>query len=154
MSTKPIPDDYKGATPYLCCKDAAAALEFYETAFGAVEMMRMPTPDGKVAHAEFKIGNAIVMLSDEYPDWDVLGPTTLGGTASSTMIYVENVDAFTEQAISAGAKVLMPVVDQFWGDRSVKLEDPSGHRWMFATRTEDLTPEEVAERGAKLFGGA
>lgn len=153
MSVKPIPDDYPGATPYLCCKDAAGTLEFYKTAFGAVELMRMQTPNGKVAHAELKIGGARIMISDEFPDWDVLSPKSIGGTGSSTMIYVENVDAFAENAIAEGAKVLLPVSDQFWGDRSVKFEDPSGHRWMFATRIENLPPEEIAERGARLFSG-
>ncbi|HEY5893093.1 MAG TPA: VOC family protein [Chthoniobacterales bacterium] len=151
MSVKPIPDDYPGATPYLCCKDAADTLEFYKAAFGAVETMRMPTQDGKIAHAEFKISGATIMISDEFPKWDVLSPRSIGGTASSTLIYVENVDAFAEKAIAKGAKVLLPVSDQFWGDRSVKFEDPSGHRWMFASRIENLTPKEMAERGAALF---
>ena len=146
MSLKPIPDGYEGATPYLCCKDAANVLAFYEKAFGARELMRLIMPDGKVGHAEIQVAGGKVMLSDEFPEWGCLSPTTLGGSPNSVMIYVEDVDAFAERAIAAGAKVLMPVSNQFYGDRSCKLQDPSGHAWMFASRIEEVSPEEMQKR--------
>ena len=152
MPVKPIPDGYEGATPYLCCKDAASALEFYKTAFGAKELYRMPMPDGKVGHAEMQIGGARVMLSDEFPEWGNLSPLSIGGSATTVLIYFEDVDAVVDRAVSAGAKLLQPPTDQFWGDRSCKLQDISGHTWMFATRKEDVSAEEMNKRAAAMFG--
>jgi PhnB protein len=143
---KAIPDGYQGAMPYLCVKDAARALEFYKKAFGATELMRMGDPGGKIGHAEIKIGEAIVMLADEFPDYGVLSPQSIGGTPVNIMIYVEDVDGFVNKAVVAGAKVLRPVQDQFWGDRSGQLEDPFGHKWYFATHIEDVSPEEMKTR--------
>ncbi len=150
---KPIPDGYEHATPHLICRDATQAIEFYKQAFAATELYRIPMPDGKVGHAEIKIAGAIIMLADECPDMGATSPETLGGTPVSLMVYVADVDAFSAQAIAAGAKVLEPIKDQFYGDRSCKLADPAGHVWMFATHTEDVPPEEIAARAAKLFGG-
>jgi PhnB protein len=149
---KPIPDDYQSAIPYLCVKDAAAAIEFYKKAFGAIEVLRIPDPSGKVGHAEIKIGNAPIMLSDEYPEMQVVSPQTLGGTSVTIMIYFNDVDALAKQAVAAGAKLVRPVEDQFYGERSGKLEDPFGHWWSVATRTEDMTPEEMKKRAKALFG--
>lgn len=146
MPLKSIPEGYEGATPYLCCKDAAEVLEFYKKAFAAKEVMRLTMPDGKVGHAEVQIAGGKIMLSDEFPDWGCLSPATLGGSPNSVLIYVEDVDAFAERAIAAGAKVLMPVSDQFYGDRSCKLQDPSGHAWLFASRIEEISPEEMQKR--------
>ena len=153
MPAKPIPDGYEGATPYLCCKNATNALEFYKTAFDAKELLRMPMPDGKIGHAEIQIGGARIMLSDEFPDWSCLSPLSIGGSATSVMIYFEDVDPVFERAVSAGAKVLQPVTDQFYGDRSCKLQDPSGHTWMFATHKEDVAPDELKRRAEAMFGG-
>jgi len=151
---KAIPDGYRFATPYLICRDAAKAIEFYKKAFGAVERARLAAPDGKIGHAEIKIGNdAIIMLADESPDMGARSPQALGGTPVSVYIYVEDVDALTRRAEAAGVKVLRPVADQFYGDRSVHLEDPFGHRWGFATRIEDLSLEEIKQRAGKKFCG-
>jgi PhnB protein len=152
MPVKPIPDGYEGATPYLCCKDAAGALEFYKAAFGAKELHRMPMPGGKVGHAEIQIGGARIMLSDEFPEWGNLSPLSIGGSATTVLIYFEDVDAVADRAVSAGAKLLQPPTDQFWGDRSCKLQDISGHTWMFATRKEDVSPAEMNTRAAAMFG--
>ncbi len=149
---KAIPDGYHTATPYLIIKDAARAIEFYKTAFGATEIMRMAEPSGKVTHAEIKIGNSPIMLADEFPEMGARSPQTIGGSPVSIFLYVENVDAFANQAIAAGAKVLMPVQDQFWGDRYGKLADPFGHVWDIATHKEDVAPEEIHKRAAAAFG--
>ena len=146
----PIPAEYAGITPYLSVKGAAEAIEFYKKAFGATEMMRLPNPDGTLGHAEIKIGDALIMLADEYPDYGNLSPKTLGGSSVRLHMYVEDVDAFFEKAVAAGAKVLIPVADQFYGDRSGWLEDPFGHVWLVSTHTEDLTPDEM-ERRMKEF---
>jgi PhnB protein len=143
---KAIPDGYQSATPYLCVKDAAKALEFYKKAFGAKELMRMGDPAGKIGHAEIKIGEAIVMLSDEFPDFGHLSPESIGGTPVSIMVYVEDVDGFVNKAVAAGAKLERPVQDQFYGDRSGALVDPFGHKWHFATHIEDVSPEEMKKR--------
>lgn len=142
----PIPADYAGVTPYLCVKDAAAAIEFYKKGFGATELMRLPMPDGKIGHAEIKIGNAIVMLADEHPETGHISPQTLGGSTVKLHMYVEDVDGFFEKAEAAGAKVLIPPADQFYGDRSGRLEDPFGHVWLVSTHTEDVSPEEMQKR--------
>lgn len=146
----PIPADYAGITPYLSVKGAAAAIEFYKKAFGATELMRLPGPDETLGHAEIKIGDALVMLADEYPDYGNLSPKTFGGSSVRLHMYVEDVDAFFERAVAAGAKVLLPVADQFYGDRSGRLEDPFGHVWLVSTHVEDVTPEEC-ERRMKEF---
>jgi PhnB protein len=148
---KAIPDGYHGATPYLCIKGAEKALEFYQKAFGAKEVMRMGEPGGKIGHAEIKIGDALVMLSDEFPDFGNLSPQSIGGTAVTMMIYVEDVDGFVNKAIAAGAKVLRPVESQFYGDRMGLLEDPFGHRWYFATHIEDVPPDEMKKRSEEAM---
>ena len=151
MSTKSIPDGYHTVTPYLPVKNAAAALDFYERAFGADIFMRMDGPGGKIMHAEFRIEGSAVMMSDEFPEMNAISPETLGGVASSLMIYLENVDARFAQAIAAGATVEKPVKDQFYGDRSGTLKDPFGHRWTLATHTEDVPPEEMNRRVAAMM---
>jgi PhnB protein len=154
MPVKPIPEGYEGATPYLCCKDAAKAIEFYKSAFGAKELTTMPMPDGRIGHAEIQIGGARIMLSDEFPDWGCLSPSSLGGSATTVMIYFEDVDAVFERAMSGGAKVLQPLQDQFYGDRRCKLEDPFGHAWMFSTHKEDVPPDELKRRADAMFAEA
>ena len=151
MKTKPVPEGYEGAIPYLRCRNAAGALAFYKKAFGAVEAMRLTMPDGKLGHAEFKIGGAVIMLSDEFPEMGVLGPQAIGGSPVTVLIYVADVDAFVAGATVAGATVVNPVADQFYGDRNCRLADPFGHSWMFATRQENLTPEEQIRRAEALF---
>ncbi|MGH7789124.1 MAG: VOC family protein [Candidatus Binatia bacterium] len=149
-----IPDGYEGATPYICCKGAAQALEFYQAAFGATERMRMAEPSGKIGHAEFSIGRAIVMLADEYPEIGVLSPQSLGGTAVNLYVYVDDVDGLAKRAEQAGATVRRPLANQFYGDRSVTLVDPFGHVWTFATHIEDVDAAEMQQRAAKAMGGA
>ena len=146
MSVKPIPDGYATATPYLIIKDTAGAIAFYEAAFGAAELFRMPGPDGAIVHAEIQIGNSRIMLGEECPDWGAIGPKTLGGSPVGICLYVEDVDALAERAVAAGATLSKPVADQFYGDRSGKLEDPYGHVWTVATHKEDVTPEEMQRR--------
>ncbi len=150
---KPIPDGYAGATPYLCVKGAADAIEFYKKAFGATETMRLADPAGKVGHAEIKIGSACIMLADEFPEMGVVSPRTLGGSPVTIHLYVEDVDALAGRAQAAGLKVLRPVADQFYGDRGGKFEDPFGHVWYLATHKEDVAPEEIRRRAAAMFGG-
>ena len=134
------------ATPYLCCKDAARAIEFYKKAFGATEAMRLSEPGGRIGHAEIRIGDAPIMLSDEYPEMDVRSPQSLGGSPVLIHLYVDDVDALASRAVAAGAKLLRPVADQFYGDRSGTLTDPFGHRWMIATRKEDVSAAEMRKR--------
>ncbi len=148
---KPMPDGKENPTPYLCCKDAAGAIEFYKKAFGATELMRMADPAGKVCHAEIKIGNGPIMLADECPEMSWRSPLSLGGSPVGLHVYVEDVDALATRAVGAGAKLVQPVKDQFYGDRSCKLVDPFGHVWFFATHKEDLSPEEIGNRAAALF---
>jgi PhnB protein len=149
---KKIPDGYHAITPALTVHDGAQAIDFYKRAFGAQEVMRMPGPDGKgVMHAELKIGDSTFMLSDEQPEMGCRAPTSVGGPTGYLYVYVPDVDAAFEQAVDAGAKVLMPVTDMFWGDRFGQVEDPSGHRWGLATHTEDLTPEEIGRRQREFF---
>lgn len=143
---EPMPAEYPGVTPYLSVNDAAAAIEFYKKGFGATELMRLPGPDGKLGHAEIRIGDALVMLADEFPEYGNLSPRTLGGSAVRLHMYVEDVDAFFEKALAAGAKVLIPIADQFYGDRSGRLEDPFGHVWLVSTHIEDVSPEEMQKR--------
>ena len=145
---KPIPEGYHSVTPYLCVSDAARAIEFYKEAFGATEVGRMEAPGGRIGHAEIKIGDSHVMLADEFPEINFRSPQTLGGPSAQFMIYVEDVDARVEQAVAAGAKLVRPVKDQFYGDRSGGVEDPFGHFWYISTRIENLTLEEIKKRGA------
>ena len=149
---KPIPDGYHTTTPYLFIDGAAKAIDFYKRAFGATELMRAPGPGGKLVHAEIKIGDSIIMLSDEAPQMGYRSPTSLGGSSTLIALYVENVDRVAEQAIAAGAKVLQPVKDQFYGDRSGTFADPFGHLWTIATHTEDLTLDEIERRMPKMGG--
>jgi len=147
MATKPIPEGYHTLTPYLAVDNATEAIEFYKRAFRAKERMRMPGPEGTIGHAELEIGDSLVMLSDPFPQSSVRPPKELGGTSASVFMYVEDVDAVVKQAVDAGATVTMEVADQFWGDRFGTVSDPFGHSWSIATHVEDLTPEEIAERG-------
>ncbi len=147
MAAKPIPEGYHALTPYLAVDDAAQAIEYYRKAFGAQERVRMETPDGKIGHAELEIGDSLVMLSDTFPQASTRPPKDLGGTSASVFMYAEDVDAVVKQAVDAGATVTMEVADQFWGDRFGTVTDPFGHVWSIATHIEDLTPEEIAERG-------
>lgn len=147
MAAKPIPDGYHTVTPYLAVPNAAEAIQWYEKAFGAKERGRMEAPGGAIGHAELEIGDSLVMLSDPFPQASTKPPKELGGTSISVFMYVEDVDAVVKQAVDAGATVLMEVVDQFWGDRVGTVQDPFGHLWAIATHVEDLTPEEIAERG-------
>jgi PhnB protein len=145
-----IPDGYHNVTPYLIIDGAAAALDFYKTAFGAKEVMRMPGPDGRVGHAEILLGNSHVMLADEHPDMGYRGPQAYGGTPVSLMVYVPDVDATFGKAISAGATELRPIANQFYGDRSGTLRDPFGHVWTISTHVEDVSPEEIERRLAAM----
>ena len=143
---KPVPSGYHTVTPYLTVSDGARALEFYQRAFGARETERMAGPGGKVMHAEMRIGDSVIMLSDELPMSTSKAPTTLGGTTGSVMLYLPDVDRTFQQAVAAGCKVLMPPTDMFWGDRFGKLEDPFGNQWGVATHKEDVPPRQMAER--------
>ena len=145
MAMRPIPEGFHSVTPYLIVDGAAEAIRFYEQAFGATEVMRLPMGD-KIGHAEIRIGDSIVMLSDEWPDFGKLGPKARGGATSSLMIYTEDVDAAFERAISAGATAERPPEDQFWGDRMGSLADPFGHSWSLATHVEDVSEEEMQRR--------
>jgi PhnB protein len=148
--TRPIPEGYHTATPYLIIQGAANAIDFYKKVFGATELMRMSGPGGKVMHAEIKIGDSPIMVADEFPEMGVRGPQALGGSPVSIFLYVEDVDALAKRALAAGAKELMPVQDQFWGDRHGKLQDPFGHLWDIATHKEDVAPEEIRKRAAAM----
>jgi PhnB protein len=150
---KPIPEGFHTATPYMIIKDAASAIEFYKAAFGATVLTRMEDPSGKVRHAEIKIGDSILMITDEnpeYPEWQ--SPQSRGGSPVHIYLYVEDVDAVFRQAIAAGAKQLLPIQDQFYGDRSGGVTDPFGHVWYIATHKEDVLPEEVERRTAAQAG--
>ena len=147
----PVPKGYHTATPYLVCRGAAEAIEFYKKAFGARELLRMPMPDGRVAHAEIQIGDSRVMLGDESPEQGARAPQTVGGTPVHIFLYLKDVDKTFAQATGAGATVEMPPMDMFWGDRYCKVQDPFGHKWNMATHIEDLTPKEMARRGAEFM---
>jgi PhnB protein len=144
--TQPIPDGYHSVTPYLIVDGAADAIEFYKRAFGAEELFRMQMPDGRIGHAEIKIGDSPVMLADEFPENDARGPKSRGGACVHLMLYVPDVDETFKRALAAGATELEPLVNQFYGDRSGKLRDPYGHIWMVATHVEDVPPEELERR--------
>lgn len=138
-----IPQGMHSVTPHLVCAGAAKAIEFYKQAFGAEEGARLPGPDGRLMHASVKIGDSQVMLVDEMPEWGALGPKSLKGSPVTIHLYVDDVDAVVARAVSAGAKVTMPVAEQFWGDRYGKLEDPFGHHWSVATHVRDVSMEEA-----------
>jgi PhnB protein len=154
MATKPIPDGYRTATPYLIIKGAAEAIEFYKRVFGATELLRMADPQGRVGHAEIKIGDSVIMLADEHPAMGYRGPRSLGGSSVSILLYLEDVDGVFERAVKAGATAQRPVADQFYGDRSGTLEDPFGHVWTVATHVEDVSPEEMQRRAEAAMKSA
>jgi PhnB protein len=150
MAVKPIPEGYHSVTPSITCRDAAAAIEFYKRAFDARETVRMASPDGKVSHAEIKIGDSIIFVADEFPG---MSAAPSGSTPPSVylFLYVNDVDSVFNDAIGAGARAEMPVQDMFWGDRYGKLLDPFGHHWGLATHVEDVAPEEMERRGAEFM---
>lgn len=151
---KPIPEGYPRVSPYLVVDDAAQAIDFYTKVFDAKERMRMPAPGGKVGHAELQIGESVVMLADAFPDMGYESPKKVGGTAVTISVYVEDVDTTFDTAVKAGAKNLRAVENQFYGDRSGQFEDPFGHRWSVSTHVEDVSPDEMAKRAAKMMEGA
>jgi PhnB protein len=149
---KPIPDGYHTVTPALIVRGATEAIEFYKNAFGAVELYRCLGHDGKtIAHAEIKIGDSVIFLGDECPDFGNKAPTTLGGSSSALCLYLEDVDAAYQKAVAAGIQTVSPPTDMFWGDRSARVVDPFGHVWSLATHVEDVTPEEIDRRGKEFF---
>ena len=143
MKVKPIPEDMHRVTPHLVCAGAANAIEFYKKAFGAVEEVRLPGPNGRLMHAVIRIFGDAVMLVDEMPEWGALSPKSLKGSPVTLHLYVEDVDAAVKRAVGAGAKVTMPVEDMFWGDRYGKIEDPFGHHWSIATHKREVSLEEA-----------
>jgi PhnB protein len=151
---KPIPENYHALTPSLAVDNAAQAIEFYKRAFGAKERGRMPGPGDTIAHAELEIGDSVLMLADPMPQSTLKRPNELGGTSVGIFLYVEDVDEVVRQVIDAGGTVTMPVEDQFWGDRYGKVADPFGHEWQIATHKEDLSPEEIMERGREVMAGS
>lgn len=151
MAAKPIPEGFHTVTPYLIVKDAPRALEFYKRAFGAEVQSTHYTPDGKVLNAQLKIGDSILMLAEEFPAVGAKSPLSLGGSAVMIHLYVEDVDKLFNQAVAAGAKPEMPLMDQFWGDRYGQVVDPFGHNWSMGTHKEDLAPAEIEKRGRAAF---
>ncbi len=147
-AVKPIPEGYHSITPYLIFSGASDAIAFYKKAFGAEEIMRMDAPGGRVGHAELQIGDSRIMLADEHPELQALSPKTIGGSPVTLHLYVENVDAAVERAIAAGATLVRPIADQFYGDRTGGIADPFGYRWFIATHKEDLTMDEIRRRAA------
>jgi len=152
-AVKPIPEGYPQVTPYLVVDGAGAAIEFYGRVFGTRERMRLPGRDGTIGHAELQLGDSLIMVADEAPQLGIRGPRAVGGTPVTISVYVEDVDGVLERAAQAGATVLGPVEDQFYGDRSGQFEDPFGHRWSVATHVEDVSPEEMGRRAADLADG-
>lgn len=151
---KPIPAGYHSVTPYLFIKNAASAIDYYKDVFGATERMRMPGPNGRIMHAELQIGDSIVMLADENPSIGAKSPETVGGASCSLHVYVEDVDSTTKKAVDGGAKLVRPVKDEFYGDRSGTIVDPFGHMWSVATHIEDVAPEEMKKRMTKAMSQA
>jgi PhnB protein len=147
---KPVPDGYHSVTAYLIIDGAAKALDFYKRVFGAKERMRMPSPGGKVGHAEIEVGDSVIMLADEHPEIGARGPRAFGGSPVAMMLYVKDVDATVKEALAAGAKVVRPVEDKFYGDRSGTIEDPFGHHWHVSTHKEDVPPDEMERRVAAM----
>jgi PhnB protein len=148
MSAKPIPEGHHTVAPYLCIKSAAGALDFYKKAFEATELMRLAQPDGRIGHSEIRVGDSVIMLSDEFPEIGARSPQAIGGSPVTIHLYVEDVDTVFKQAVAAGAKVKRPVADQFYGDRMGGVEDPFGYTWWIATHKEDLSSEEIQKRAA------
>ncbi|HEV2712454.1 MAG TPA: VOC family protein [Gaiellaceae bacterium] len=146
---QPVPEGYHTLTPYLAVEDATAAIEFYRRAFGAKERLRMPAPDGRIAHVELEIGDSVLMLSDPFPQSTAKPPKELGATSAAIFTYVDNVDELTKQAVDAGATLVSAPEDQFWGDRFASVQDPFGHSWQIATHVEDVSPEELEKRSAE-----
>ena len=142
-TTHPIPSGVNNVIPYLTCADAPEAIEFYQKAFGAVELMRIAAVDGKIMHASLQIGDSMLMLSEEAPEWGSVGPNALGGTPVGIHLYVEDVELAWEQAVSAGCEVLMPLEDAFWGERFGAVRDPFGHKWSLSMKIRDMTAEEI-----------
>ncbi len=151
ISSKPVPEGFHTVTPSLIVRGAADAIEFYKKAFGAQELMRMAAPEGRIGHAELKIGDSIIFLADEFPNMGSKSPQTLGGSTGTLNIYVKDVDTTFQQAIAAGGKATMPVADMFWGDRYGTFVDPFGHSWGVGTHKEDLTPQEIEERAQAFY---
>jgi PhnB protein len=147
---KPIPEGYHNVTAYLVVQGAAAAIDFYKKAFGAVETVRMPQPDGRIAHAELLLGDSVIMLADEFPEMETVGPKTLGNSPVGLLLYVNDVDSTVEHAVALGAKIKRPVANQFYGDRTGTIEDPFGHKWTLARHMEDVSPEEMKRRMAAM----
>lgn len=150
---KPIPEGMHSVTPHLICAGAAQAIEFYKKAFGAVEEARLPAPNGKLMHAMIRIGDSPVMLVDEMPEWCALGPKALKGSSVTIHLYVEDADAVFARAVKAGAKVVMPLDDAFWGDRYGKVEDPFGHHWSIGTHQREVSMEEAQQAMQKMAAG-
>ena len=146
-----IPKGYHTVTPSLCVAGADRAIDFYKRALGAEEIMRFPAPDGKIMHAEIRIGDSVIMLGDEMPEQGAKSPKSYGGTPVGFFIYKENVDAAWKQAVDAGAKAVVPLADQFWGDRTGCVEDPFGHRWWLAQHIQDLSPDELRQKAEEFF---
>lgn len=150
---KPVPEGFHTLTPYLVVQGAAAAIDFYKQAFGAEEHSRTLAADGvSIAHAELQIGDSLLLLCDQLPSAGINSPAVLGGSPVTLHLYVKDVDSLWRQALDAGVRVLFPLQDTYWGDRYGKVIDPFGHCWSLASRTRDLTPEEIAERAAAVFG--
>ena len=149
--TKPIPDGFHTTTPSLVVSNSKEAIEFYKKAFDANEIYQMPTPDGKVMHAMIQIGDSFVMMSDEFPSMGCKSPASIGGTAVTLHLYVEDADKIFNQAVEAGAKITMPIMDAFWGDRFGTVIDPYGHSWAIATHQKDVSPEEMKKAGEEYF---
>ncbi len=149
--TEPFPEGFHTATPGLVVSDSKEAIEFYKNAFGATEIYRFPTPDGKIMHAMIQIGDSKVMMSDEFPEMGAKSPKTVGGTPVNIHLYVEDADKTFNQAVEAGAKVDLPMMDAFWGDRYGKITDPFGHSWSIATPLKSLSAEEIQKAGNEYF---
>ena len=154
MAVRPVPEGYSSITPYLIITGAAKAIDFYKRVFGATEVMRFGGPDGKVGHAELRIGNSMIMLADEHPERGYRSPQSIGGSATGIMLYVDDVDRVFKRAVEAGAAVHQELKDQFYGDRSGTVVDPFGHVWTISTHVEDVSPEEMQRRMASMGAGS